>query len=54
MGKLKYLDGHFNITNNLLKYISVTKSDVLDAWAMFAEYVQQLEGNNVEVFRRPF
>lgn len=28
--------------------------DVPDAWAMFAEYVQQLEGNKVEVFRRPF
>ena len=28
--------------------------DVPDAWAMFAEYVQQLEGNRVEVFRRPF
>ena len=23
--------------------------DVPDAWAMFAEYVQQLEGNKVEV-----
>ena len=28
--------------------------DVPDAWAMFAEYVQQLEGTKVEVFRRPF
>lgn len=28
--------------------------DVPDAWAMFAEYVQQLEWNKVEVFRRPF
>ena len=28
--------------------------DVPDAWAMFAEYVQQIEGNKVEVFRRPF
>ena len=28
--------------------------DVPDAWAMFAEYVQQLEGSKVEVFRRPF
>ena len=28
--------------------------DVPDAWAMFAEYVQQLEGSRVEVFRRPF
>lgn len=28
--------------------------DVPDAWAMFAEYVQQLEGNKVEVFRRQF
>lgn len=28
--------------------------DVPDALAMFAEYVQQLEGNKVEVFRRPF
>ena len=28
--------------------------DVPDAWAMFAEYVQQLEGTKVEVFRRLF
>lgn len=28
--------------------------DVPDAWAMFAEYVQQFEGSKVEVFRRPF
>ena len=28
--------------------------DVPDAWAMFAEYVQRLEGRKVEVFRRPF
>ena len=28
--------------------------DVPDAWAMFAEYIQQLEGSKVEVFRRPF
>ena len=28
--------------------------DVPDAWAMFAEYVQQLEGSKVEIFRRPF
>lgn len=28
--------------------------DVPDAWAMFAEYVQQLEGTKVEIFRRPF
>lgn len=28
--------------------------DVPDAWAMFSEYVQQLEGSKVEVFRRPF
>lgn len=28
--------------------------DVCDAWSMFANYVQQLEGNKVEVFRRPF
>jgi predicted phage terminase large subunit-like protein len=28
--------------------------DVPDAWSLFAEYVQQLEGNKVEVFRRPF
>ena len=28
--------------------------DVPDAWAMFAEYVQQIEGSKVEVFRRPF
>lgn len=28
--------------------------DVPDAWSMFANYVQQLEGTKVEVFRRPF
>ena len=28
--------------------------DVPDAWAMFSEYVQQLERSKVEVFRRPF
>ena len=28
--------------------------DVPDAWAMFAEYVQQLEGSKVNVFHRPF
>lgn len=28
--------------------------DVCDAWSMFANYVQQLEGNKVEVFKRPF
>lgn len=28
--------------------------DVPDAWAMFAEYVQQLDGNRVKVFKRPF
>lgn len=28
--------------------------DVPDAWAMFAEYVQQLEGSKVTVFNRPF
>lgn len=28
--------------------------DVPDAFAMFAEYAQQLEGNRAEVFRRPF
>ena len=28
--------------------------DVVDAMAMFALYVQQLEGSKVEVFRRPF
>ena len=28
--------------------------DVCDAWSMFANYVQQLEGSKVEVFRRPF
>lgn len=28
--------------------------DVPDAWSLFAEYVQQLEGNRVEVFKRPF
>ena len=28
--------------------------DVPDAWSLFSEYVQQLEGNRVEVFKRPF
>lgn len=28
--------------------------DVPDAWSLFAEYVQQLEGTKVEIFRRPF
>lgn len=28
--------------------------DVPDAWAMFAEYVQQLEGSKVAIFKRPF
>lgn len=28
--------------------------DVPDAWSLFAEYVQQLEGSKVEIFRRPF
>lgn len=28
--------------------------DVPDAWSLFAEYVQSLEGNRVTVFRRPF
>ena len=28
--------------------------DVPDAWSLFAEYVQQLEGSKVGVFRRPF
>ena len=43
--------------NFLCSYTMAGKNrndDVPDAWAMFAEYVQQLEGNNVEVFRRPF
>lgn len=28
--------------------------DVPDAWSLFAEYVQQLEGNKIEVFHRPY
>ena len=28
--------------------------DVPDAWSLFAEYVQQLEGNKVEIFKRQF
>lgn len=28
--------------------------DVPDAWSLFAEYVQCLEGNKVKVFKRPF
>lgn len=28
--------------------------DVPDAWAMFSEYVQQLEGTKVSIFQRPF
>lgn len=43
--------------NFLCGYTMVGKNrndDVPDAWSLFAEYVQQLEGNKVEVFKRPF
>ena len=30
------------------------RDDVPDAWSLFAEYVQQLEGNKIEVFHRPY
>lgn len=43
--------------NQLCSYTMAGRNkndDVCDAWSMFADYVQQLEGNKVEVFRRPF
>lgn len=43
--------------NQLCAYTMAGKNkhdDVPDAWAMFAEYVQQLEGSKVSVFNRPF
>ena len=43
--------------NQLCSYTMAGRNkndDVCDAWSMFANYVQQLEGNKVEVFRRPF
>lgn len=43
--------------NFLCSYTMAGKNrndDVPDAWSLFAEYVQQLEGSKVEVFRRPF
>lgn len=43
--------------NQLCSYTMAGRNkhdDVCDAWAMFALYAQQLEGNKVELFRRPF
>ena len=43
--------------NFLCSYTMAGKNrndDVPDAWSLFAEYVQQLEGTKVEVFRRQF
>ena len=43
--------------NQLCSYTMAGRNkndDVCDAWSMFADYVQQLEGTKVEVFRRPF
>ena len=43
--------------NQLCSYTMAGRNkndDVCDAWSMFANYVQQLEGSKVEVFRRPF
>lgn len=43
--------------NFLCSYTMAGKNrndDVPDTWSLFAEYVQQLEGTKVEVFRRPF
>ncbi len=43
--------------NQLCSYTMAGRNkndDVCDAWSMFANYVQQLEGNKVEIFRRPF
>ena len=43
--------------NQLCSYTMAGRNkndDVCDAWSMFANYVQQLEGTKVEVFRRPF
>ena len=43
--------------NQLCSYTMAGRNkhdDVCDAWSLFSEYVQQLEGTKVEVFRRPF
>ena len=43
--------------NQLCSYTMAGRNkndDVCDAWSMFANYVQQLEGTKVEVFHRPF
>lgn len=43
--------------NQLCSYTMAGRNkndDVCDAWSMFANYVQQLEGTKVEVFRRQF
>lgn len=43
--------------NQLCSYTMAGRNkndDVCDAWSMFANYIQQLEGTKVEVFRRPF
>ena len=43
--------------NQLCSYTMAGRNkndDVCDAWSMFANYVQQLEGIKAEVFRRPF
>lgn len=43
--------------NQLCSYTMAGRNkndDVCDAWSMFANYVQQLEGTKVGVFRRPF
>lgn len=43
--------------NQLCSYTMAGRNkndDVCDAWSMFANYVQQLEGTKVEIFRRPF
>ena len=43
--------------NQLCSYTMAGRNkndDVCDAWSMFANYVQQLEGSKVAVFRRPF
>ena len=43
--------------NQLCSYTMAGRNkndDACDAWSMFANYVQQLEGTKVEVFRRPF
>lgn len=43
--------------NQLCSYTMAGRNkndDVCDVWSMFANYVQQLEGTKVEIFRRPF